>query len=310
MRHAKLVHRALQRLYDLSRCDAVMWHDIVKRERAHVGPERHRAAGVDDLDAEPAGCVERPRHVIAHRGGALARVQQAEQKVVITENGQRRLVDDRNVGEFEMRMQRVVRCNRGLDDRGEAHTRVQAPGRKRRPPGARERCGFGPRLRRAMILRHQQARRIHIGAGDVRVNIDTARHHDFARNVIGCVGPDTVQRRVDDATVADPNVAYSVAAIRWIDDPSSGQAHQHDQVPARNVVAIWTRTCATETAWLGFAAALKASPPIAAEYSIASWSAPGRPTPIVTRAGRRMGASTDVSAMTGTAALHSGTAAP
>ncbi len=56
-----------------------------------------------------------PRDIVADRAVLLAVAQQAEQEIIIAEHGQRALVDDRNVGEFEMGLQRVMRRDRRLD---------------------------------------------------------------------------------------------------------------------------------------------------------------------------------------------------
>ena len=65
----------------------------------------------------------------------LHRPQQTEQIVIVAENRQRRLVDDGNVGELEMRVQRVGRRDRRLDDGGEAHRSVEAAGLEGAPFG-------------------------------------------------------------------------------------------------------------------------------------------------------------------------------
>ena len=73
MRHAELVDGALQRLDDGARGDAVERHDVVERECTHVGLEGDGAAGIDHLDAERARRCQRPGHVVANGGRALAR---------------------------------------------------------------------------------------------------------------------------------------------------------------------------------------------------------------------------------------------
>ena len=140
-------------------------------------------------------------------------------------------VDDRNVGELKMRMQGVVRCDRRFDHGGKAHARIQLSRCARGPAGIRERRQLGPALRRMMIFRQQQARRVHVGAGDMRVNVDPAGHDDLAADVVGRVGPHLARRRRDDAAIADPDVAGAVPLIDGVDHVSAGKTRQHVQLP-------------------------------------------------------------------------------
>ena len=84
-----------------------------------------------------------------------------------------------------------------------------------------------PRANRAMQLGQQQARRVHIAAGDVRVNVDRAGHDDMAgdsRSLCRRLPP--VGRR-DDAAILEPDVADAILARRRIDDMAATQNCQH-----------------------------------------------------------------------------------
>ncbi len=188
MGETEVHHRLLQRLDDRARADIVIGHDIVEREGADIVLERHRRAGIDAFDADAFRDIERRRDIIGNGGGAGPVADHREKKIVIAEHGQDRLVDDRHVGEFEMRMQSVMRHHRRLDDHGEAHRRIAAAGLEGGPAGRRERRLGRTRPVGAMIFRQQKARRVHIAAGDVRMNVDRAGHHDLAGHVINRIG--------------------------------------------------------------------------------------------------------------------------
>ncbi len=143
MRHADLVDRALQRLDDLARGDAVERHDVVEREFPRIGLECRRAARIDDLDAERAGSRKRPGHVICEHRRRLVPAQQIEQEIVVAEHRQNRLVDDGNVRELQMRVKRRVGRDRRLDHTGEPHCRIAAPGLERGGGNIRERARRG-----------------------------------------------------------------------------------------------------------------------------------------------------------------------
>ena len=102
-----------------------------------------------------------------------------------------------------MGMERGMRRDRGFDDRGESHRRIEPPGLRRRPAEFRERCPGGSSQMCAMLLGQQQARRVHIGAGDMRVDVDRARHDDLAGKLDGLRGAAPRRRRYE-AAVVDP----------------------------------------------------------------------------------------------------------
>ena len=203
VRDAEFPHRLPQRAHDLARGHAVSGHDVVEPEAAHVVLEGHGATGIDDLDAERARGSERRADVIADEARPLLVAHRGEQEIVISEHGKNRLVDDRRVGELEMGMERGMRRDRGFDDRGESHRRIEPSGSRCRPAEFRERCPGGSSQVRAMLLGQQQARRVHIGAGDMRVDVDRARHDDLAGKLDGLRGAAPRRRRYD-AAVVDP----------------------------------------------------------------------------------------------------------
>ena len=107
-----------------------------------------------------------------------------KEEIVIAEHRQEALVDDRNVGEFEMRLQGVMGRDRRLDHRGVAHLRIEAAGLEGRPAGGRERRARRARPMRAMRLGQQQPRGVHVAAGDMGMNVDGAGHDDLAGDVM------------------------------------------------------------------------------------------------------------------------------
>src|ERR1700722_15969150 len=102
MRYTGLVDRLLQRLHDRATRDAVVRDHVVERKAAYVVFERRDAPGIDDFDPKRARRLHCPGDVIAKRAWAFARAQEVKDEMVIAEDRQNRLVDDRGVGKFEM----------------------------------------------------------------------------------------------------------------------------------------------------------------------------------------------------------------
>ena len=188
MRDAEPVHRRLQRLDDLARADAVGRHDVVEREGADILLEGGGRTGIDDLDAKRARRADGPGDIVLDhlRRGVVA--DHRQQEIVIAEDGERRLVDDRDVGEFEMGVQRGARRHGRLDHGGEAHLGVEAAGLEGRPAGVGKRRRGRPRLMRGVLFGQQQPRRVHIAAADMGMDVDGAGHDDAAGGVDGPVG--------------------------------------------------------------------------------------------------------------------------
>src|SRR5262245_30918001 len=110
------------------------------------------------------------------------------------------------------------------------------------------------------MLRHQQACGVHAHACYMRVNIDGPRHHDLAGHIVTRIGPQATGWCLDNAIVANPDVADTIPAISRVDHPPSHEAEQHDQPPTGGSAdAISKRTFATGMAWLGFVAATNAN---------------------------------------------------
>ena len=198
MRHAGLVDRLLQRLDDRATRHAVIRNDVVKRKAADVVLERRDAAGVDDFDPKRARRLHCPGDVIAERACAFARAQEVEDEIVIAEYRQNRLVDDRGVGEFEMRVQGVMRRDRRLDHGREAHLGIEPPGLERRPTDFGERRLGGAARMGAMMFGQHEAGGVHVRARDMRMDVDAAGHRDKPARVHRFVRLGAVLRGCDD----------------------------------------------------------------------------------------------------------------
>ena len=215
MRHAGLVDRLLQRLDDRAACHAVVRNHVVKGKAADVVLERRDAAGVDDLDPKRPRRLQCPGDMIADRACAFARTHEAEHEIVIAENGQDRLVDDRGVGEFEMRVQRMMRRDRRLDHGREAHLRIEPPGLEGRPAGVGERRRGGTARMGAMLFGQHEARGVHVRAGDMRMDVDAAGHRDEPARVHRFVRLGAVLRG---ATIVSSRIQRSpISSRRWRD---------------------------------------------------------------------------------------------
>ena len=129
-----------------------------------------------------------------------------------------------------------------------------------------------------MKLGQQQTRRVHVAAGDVRMDVDRARHNDLAGCVIRLIST-SAARGLDDPAIADPDVGDTVRAVGRIDGVATFDPGQHGQAPGDgSTAAIWASAAATETALLGSFATAGTNVPVAASCSTASWSVPGWPT--------------------------------
>ena len=209
-----------------------MRHDVVETRSAHIVLERRGAAGVDDLDPERLRRLQRPGDMVADRAGAGAVAHQGEPEIVVAENGEDRLVDDRRVGELEMRVQGVMRRNRRLDHGGEAHLGVEPPGlegrparvrqRRRRGAGAWARCCSGSSSRAVFTLAPAMWEWMSMAPA-----MTMQRRRRMFRRRAPSGG------RGDDAIVAQPEIADPVAAMRGIEDAAAGDLRQHGGSPRR-----------------------------------------------------------------------------
>ena len=163
-----------------------------------------------------------------------------------------------------------MRRYRGLDHGREAHDGVAASGLESGPAAIRKRRIGRTRRRGVMVFRQQQARRVHVRAGDVGMDVDGAGHDDLADRIVGRVGA-PAWGRIDDAAVAHPDVADAVAIVGRIDDAAAGDADQHRSAPPPgNAAAMRAIASATEMASLGCVAATAARLPVNGRCSTAS----------------------------------------
>ena len=159
----------------------------------------------------------------------------------------------------------------GSVPRGEAHAGIKAPGLERGGGRIRQRgcCGIG--RCRTVEFRKQQARPVHVVAGDVGMDIDRARHYDLAGRVVDLVGTGTARRRPHDPAVTHPHVADRIAAIGGIDDAAAFDAGQQgNALSLASANAIWPIACATEIALLLCFAEVHASVAVGTNRSTAS----------------------------------------
>ncbi len=187
MRNAEPLDGSLQGLDDLARTDAVPGHYVVERKSADVFLERGRSPGIDNLDAKRPRRPDGPTDIVVdHRcRGAVA--DHRKQKVVIAEDCKRRLVDNRDIGEFEMGVQRASRRHRRFDDRSEPHFGVEAAGLEGRPASVGKRGRSRARRMGRVLFGQKQARRVHVAATDMGVDVDGAGHDDATGGVDGRV---------------------------------------------------------------------------------------------------------------------------
>src|SRR5215472_13863621 len=131
----EVLDRALQRLDDLARGEAVEGDHIVEPECPDIVFERRRTACIDAFDPEAIACGKDRCNIIRNRRWTLSVTQQRQQEIVIPEDGENPLVDDWNVRELKMRLERLMRDDCRLDYRGEAHRRVKGARFEGRPFG-------------------------------------------------------------------------------------------------------------------------------------------------------------------------------
>ena len=218
---------------------------VVERERTQIVLEGRGASRIDHLDTQSMRCGECPGHIVPDRAAAFALVQQVQEKVIIAEDRQRRLVNDRNIGQFEVCLQSLVRQYGRLNHRREAHCRVSVPGLESIQATCRSRTMTRVEsLRKRSLLGQYQATHRFVASGDVGMDVDSARHDDLVGNVIGLVDRAT-GRRVHNEAVADEKVSNFVATIGRIDNVTAGKTDQHGRATG-SFVMILPRTLATE----------------------------------------------------------------
>ncbi len=276
MAYAGRVHGALHALENLARGEAVFRHNVVEREGPDILLEGVHAAGVHAFDADGARRLQRRADIVLHDVEALIVAERGQHERLVAEHGQERLVDDRNVRQFEMGVQRVMRRHGRLDHRGVAHLRIEPAGLEGRPARRRQRRRGGARLMSAMRLGQQQPRGVHAAAGDMGMDVDGAGHDDMAGKVMRHVGLAPVRAR-DDAAVLEINVANGVGPVDGIDHMAAGKAGQHG-TSSENLALMASMTWATLGASLGALARRSTNELVSCASSTASCVSPGRPT--------------------------------
>jgi hypothetical protein len=149
-RHREIVQRARQRGEDRARRHPVMRVRFIHVELARIELECADAAGIDHLDADALGGVQRPRHVVVDEFLVRARRHQAQQEIIVAEQRITALVHDRRVAHFHVRLARVHRQDRRLETGGVAHLGVAVAGGERRGRGAAA-AGTGLRSANALL---------------------------------------------------------------------------------------------------------------------------------------------------------------
>ena len=205
--------------------------------------------------------------MIADRACSFSGSHEAEHEIVIAEKGQNRLVDDRGISEFEMRVQSMMRRDRRLNHSGEAHLGIEPPRLERCPTDVGERrLGRAARMG-AMVLRQHEAGGVHVRACDMRMDVDAAGHCYKPGRVHRFVRLGAVLRGCDDLIVADPKIADFVAPVGGIDDVRVSDADQHGRAFASPRQApMRSRACATRRAALRAEAVTAVRVPTSDEY--------------------------------------------
>ena len=134
VRDTDLLHRVEEGVHDLAGGEPVDRDLLVEAEIEHPVLEGRGASRIDALDAEAPRGRHREGDEVPHRRLALALAQQFEKLVVVAHHRKGAAVEQRDVGEFELRRERVGRRHRRLDGDGVAHPRVIAPIQAAEPP--------------------------------------------------------------------------------------------------------------------------------------------------------------------------------
>ena len=128
MRHAKIGHDLLHGFDNAARRDAIFGNLLVEVERARVELERLRAARIDDLESDRLGMRQGPGDVVFQFVALrIALAQEVQRVVVVAEHHETGHVDDRDRGEFSLRLNGMGRDHRRLDDGGVSHLGVAEP---------------------------------------------------------------------------------------------------------------------------------------------------------------------------------------
>ena len=186
--------------------------------------------GIDDLDRQRLGRVQRPGDVVADRVRPGAVLHQPEKQVVIAEQDIGAFVQQRHVGHLLVGLAGVDRQHRRLERHGVAHAGIGVAGGEGRRAGVAAAAAAGAVARLemgAMLLGQHHPRDVDLAAADMAVHVDPAGHHDLAGELDHLVRP-AVGRRRHDAAVLDPQIHHlAVDAVERIVDRAAGELRDH-----------------------------------------------------------------------------------
>ena len=116
-----------------------------------------------------------------------------------------------------------------------------------------------------MLFGQKQPRRVNVCAGDMRMDVDSARHGDEARRVDRLIGFGAFLRR-HDPVIAKPEIADRIPRVGRIDDVGAFDVDQHAPgLPSGRWEAMRARACATLGAALGAEAVVMTRAPASGE---------------------------------------------
>ena len=183
------------------------------------------AAGIDRLDAVGLGRPQIPRQDLL-RALKLPLFELIEQDLVVRHERQRRLVDNRNVGQLFVRVPGGKDRNSRFVDRGPAHAGIEIARGKRggghSAQTAPPRLGANECLGAAMILRRHRASEIDRAAGHMRVNVHAAGEDNHSG---GINRPAPFDGRNELPLVVDAEILDdAVDLVGWVVDFSARDA--------------------------------------------------------------------------------------
>ncbi len=170
------------------------------------------AAGIDELWGKPLCGRQQPPDERLELLRFLL-LQRLHDVMVVAHEDVKTLVDAGRVLKLLVRVAGAERRNRGVERSRISHTGILVAGGKRAGHAAhraavRERCAV-EHLAFAFLLGPHFASHVHLGAGDVAVHVDAARHHDHAASIDLAIGANgRIARRGDDLAVGNPQIAH------------------------------------------------------------------------------------------------------
>ena len=247
MRYREFMQRTRQRRKNRARGHAVMRMRFVDVEVARVELECADAPGVDDLDGDALGGIQRPGNVVVDHTLVGARGHQPQQEIVVAEHGVAALVDDRRITHFHVGLACVDRQHGRLEARGVAHLGIAITGSEgRRRGNAAAGTGDG-RSRKgavAMIFGKHRARDVDLAAADMSMQVDRAPHDDASRKIVLAINRYPWRRRRDDVTVVHEQIAHlAIDPISGIVEPAAAEP---DQCGSFIASRMRCKACATD----------------------------------------------------------------